>query len=108
MKNKKRILKLISFIIWTIVIFCIGYSQGNIKSSYKNLEEELKATKDMFQAQGDSSESIEKTLEVIRIDRLKEIGGEKRQLFSIWLPSLLVIVNIFVTIYTNKIKEQNV
>jgi hypothetical protein len=103
--NKRYLLKLVSIVIYTIVIFCIGYSYGNVKSSYKNLQKELDATKAMLEAQGDSPRSIEKTLEVIKIDRLKEIGGAKRQLFSIWLPSMLVIINIFVTIYTNRLKE---
>jgi len=71
---------------------------GNIKAQHKNLEKELIAAADLFRVQGDKPEQIKATLELMKINSLKEIGGAKRQILSIWLPSILVIVNIILTI----------
>ena len=61
------------------------------------MEEELKAMEAMFKAQGDSPDRIKTTLNSIRIDRLKEIGGTKREWLAILIPSILIIINIFIS-----------
>ena len=98
-------IRLTIILILFIFAYCVGYYKGNTRFSYKNMEEELKATEAMFKAQGDSPESIEKSLALIRITRLKEIGGAKREWFSIWIPSILIIVNIIATVYLSRKKK---
>lgn len=94
----KLILGWIIFLLYSIVIFLIGFSVGNTKAQYKNMSEELSAAEKLFTAQGDKPEQIKASLEIMRLGRLKEIGGTKRQILSIWLPSSLVIINIILTI----------
>jgi hypothetical protein len=90
--------KALTLFFYTLVIFLIGFSVGNVKSGHKRINEELVATEKLLKAQGDKPEVVEATLAVIKADKLKELGGAKRQILSIWLPSILVIINIIFTV----------
>ncbi len=100
----KLILGALIFVIYSIVIFLIGFAKGDIKAGHKNIEKELNATEQLLKAQGDSTETIKATLEMIRIDKLNKIGGVKREFLSIGLPSILVIINIFITVCLKYVK----
>jgi len=98
----RMMLKLIKISLYSIVIFLIGFSFGNIKAERKNVDTELNAAESMFKVQGDKPEYIKATIDYMRTRKLKELGSTKREILSIWLPSLLVIVNIILTILKEK------
>lgn len=94
----KIILSSLIFLLYSIVIFLIGFSYGNTRATNKNIDKELLASENLLKAQGDKPETIKATLEMIKIDRLNQFGRTKRQILSIWLPSILVAINIILTI----------
>ncbi len=100
----KIILGGLIFVLCSFVIFLIGFSFGNVKAEYRAMEKELSTTENLLKAQGDKPEQIKASVELIRIQRLKEMGGAKRQILSIWLPSALVIINIVLTILFKNLK----
>lgn len=88
-----------------IIAYSAGYSIGNRRSKLKSLEEELKATESMLLGQGDSPEQVKRTMEVMRSMKLNELKSEGREYLAIWLPTLLVIINIVVTIIIEYAKQ---
>ena len=71
---------------------------GQYKSAPKVLNEELLAAQKLFKGQGDSPEQMDATLNLMRATGQRDIEKSKRELLSIWLPSILMIINIAVTI----------
>ena len=92
------------FIIWSVVIFCVGFSWGNIRADNKAAYQYLKAAEELFKTQGDRPAQINASLELMRANKLSELGGVKRQFFSIYLPSLLIIINIIITVVLKNVK----
>lgn len=89
---------ILSAAIYTIVIFCAGYSTGNMKSKRGKIEDELQMTEKLLQAQGDTPDTIKASVDLRRASLLKEFCSDKREYLAIWLPTILVIINIIVTV----------
>jgi hypothetical protein len=56
----------------------------------------------LLTSQGDSEETKEATIALIKSKKLGELHSEKREYLAIWIPSILVVIGIAVTILTAK------
>ena len=88
----------LSAAIYTIVVFSVGFSLGNIRSKNKKIEEELRMTEQLLKSQGDNHDTIKATLDLVRAKKFNELHSDKREYLAIWLPTILVIINIIVTV----------
>jgi|688.fasta_scaffold706968_2 hypothetical protein len=92
----------IGILVYTTLVFLAGANWGNIRSRSKQIEEELIATRKLLTSQGDSEETKEATIALIKSKKLGELHSEKREYLAIWIPSILVVIGIAVTILTAK------
>ena len=93
------VLKYVGLIILLIVVYSIGFVYGSLKAKKQGKDKYVQATEAMLKAQGDSEASIKATMDVIKAQKQDELGAENREYLAIWLPTILVIINIFVTIF---------
>jgi len=93
-----KIVRYTTYIICLIVAFSIGFSAGSLNVKQKNADQYLEASQELFKAQGDSPESIKASLDLIKITKQNELGSEMREHLAIWLPTILIIINIVVAI----------
>jgi len=96
--NTVNTVRYATYTVCLIVVFSIGFSVGNLEVKRYNADQYLKATEAMLKAQGDSPETIKTTLALIKVQKQDEFGSEVREHLAIWLPSILVIINIIVAI----------
>ena len=87
-----------SWVVLVIVAFSVGYSIGNRRAKKIGMDEELRATETMLTKQGDTPDVVKVMMEVLRAKKLNEFKAEGREYLAIWLPSLLVVIGIIVTV----------
>jgi len=102
--NKKKIVKIISFVVFMIVVFSYGFSLGNIRLEKMAKNKYLEGTKEYLVIQGEKPEAIAAELKMIMADRASQEARARREIFGIFIPSILVVINIYLTLKYRKVE----
>ncbi|MFA5823827.1 MAG: hypothetical protein WC853_12255 [Thermodesulfovibrionales bacterium] len=105
--NIKRAIRYTTYVMCLVVTFSVGFSLGSLITKKQNADQYLKATEAMLRAQGDTPERVRTTLDLIKVQKQEEFASEVREHLAIWLPSVLVLINIIVLIVFERRKSKS-
>ncbi|HEY5705735.1 MAG TPA: hypothetical protein VIS96_09190 [Terrimicrobiaceae bacterium] len=98
---------ILSLFVIAVAFFGIGFSVGNRRAAISGHDEYVRAAEAMLRAQGDSDQTVRTQVDLIRAQKSNELGSDSLQYFAIWFPSMLVIINIAVTVIFELRKGRN-
>ena len=86
-------------VVCAVAVFLLGFACGNFKGAQKGVGGQLGTVEELLKSQDRELQQINSSLKVLAI------GGAPGQISPIWLPSILVILNIIlVMFYANRKK----